>query len=267
MKKPELGKKISEWRKAKGMTQEELVEKCNLNVRTIQRIEAGEVMPRSYTIKALMEALEIQETDFLKVEKMEVGLSEGLKNWIIISFIAGVIYFILGFIEIPMDIKMMAGMGDSESRWGVYPTLKIIVLISSSLFFLGFLKIAKSEKDQLLKTSFLTLVIGNIFWILMDIFLLNMGSFSQPLYAILKLGSLGLIYVFVGFALFKFETYEKTFFGALGIMGMITGILFSSVVGAAGGLLAMTIFEIALLVSLVMYFKGKEKIPLSSFAH
>lgn len=38
MKQPELGKKISELRKAKGLTQEELVEKCNLNVRTIQRI-------------------------------------------------------------------------------------------------------------------------------------------------------------------------------------------------------------------------------------
>ncbi len=50
MKQPELGKKISELRKAKGMTQEELVEKCNLNVRTVQRIEAGEVTPRSFTI-------------------------------------------------------------------------------------------------------------------------------------------------------------------------------------------------------------------------
>jgi len=57
MKQPELGKKISELRKAKGMTQEELVEMCNLNVRTVQRIEAGEVTPRSYTVKALFEAL------------------------------------------------------------------------------------------------------------------------------------------------------------------------------------------------------------------
>ena len=30
MKQPELGKKISELRKAKGLTQEELVEKCNI---------------------------------------------------------------------------------------------------------------------------------------------------------------------------------------------------------------------------------------------
>jgi len=32
VKQPELGKKISELRKLKGMTQEELLEECNLNV-------------------------------------------------------------------------------------------------------------------------------------------------------------------------------------------------------------------------------------------
>ncbi|HTO36647.1 MAG TPA: helix-turn-helix transcriptional regulator, partial [Flavobacterium sp.] len=57
MKQPELGKKISDLRKAKGLTQEELVEKCNINVRTIQRIEAGEVTPRSYTVKSILSAL------------------------------------------------------------------------------------------------------------------------------------------------------------------------------------------------------------------
>ena len=58
MKQPELGKKIAELRKAKGYTQEELVEKCNLSVRTLQRIEAGEVVPRSYTIKVIFAALD-----------------------------------------------------------------------------------------------------------------------------------------------------------------------------------------------------------------
>ncbi|MGM0473729.1 MAG: helix-turn-helix domain-containing protein [Bacteroidota bacterium] len=39
MAQPELGKRIAELRKARGLTQEELVEKCNLSVRTLQRIE------------------------------------------------------------------------------------------------------------------------------------------------------------------------------------------------------------------------------------
>ena len=59
IQQPELGKTIADLRKAKGLTQEELVEKCNLNVRTLQRIESGEVMPRTYTIRLIFEALEV----------------------------------------------------------------------------------------------------------------------------------------------------------------------------------------------------------------
>ncbi len=57
MKQPELGQKILELRKQKGFTQEELVAQCHINVRTIQRIEAGEVNPRSYTVKIILEVL------------------------------------------------------------------------------------------------------------------------------------------------------------------------------------------------------------------
>jgi transcriptional regulator with XRE-family HTH domain len=58
IQQPELGKKIADLRKAKGLTQEELVERCNLNVRTLQRIESGEATPRTYTLKLIFEALE-----------------------------------------------------------------------------------------------------------------------------------------------------------------------------------------------------------------
>jgi transcriptional regulator with XRE-family HTH domain len=58
LQQPELGKKIADLRKGKGLTQEGLVEKCNLNVRTLQRIESGEATPRTYTLKLIFEALE-----------------------------------------------------------------------------------------------------------------------------------------------------------------------------------------------------------------
>ncbi|MBU2905203.1 helix-turn-helix domain-containing protein [Arenibacter algicola] len=58
IQQPDLGKKIADLRKEKGLTQEELVAKCNLNVRTLQRIESGEVMPRTYTIRLIFEALD-----------------------------------------------------------------------------------------------------------------------------------------------------------------------------------------------------------------
>lgn len=71
MKQPELGKKIAELRKAKSLTQEELVAKCKLNVRTLQRIESGMVTPRSYTLKTIFAALEFtvndsSESDFIR---------------------------------------------------------------------------------------------------------------------------------------------------------------------------------------------------------
>ncbi|MEQ8880468.1 MAG: helix-turn-helix transcriptional regulator [Cyclobacteriaceae bacterium] len=46
-----------EVRKANGVTQEELSTKCNITVRTIQRIESGQVQPRAQTIRILSEAL------------------------------------------------------------------------------------------------------------------------------------------------------------------------------------------------------------------
>lgn len=58
MKQPELGNKIIKLRKQKGLTQEELAEKCNLNLRTIQRIETNEVSPRSFTVKIIFDALD-----------------------------------------------------------------------------------------------------------------------------------------------------------------------------------------------------------------
>lgn len=58
MKQPDLGLKIIELRQNKGLTQEELVKQCNLSVRTLQRVESGEVEPRGYTLRLLSEALD-----------------------------------------------------------------------------------------------------------------------------------------------------------------------------------------------------------------
>ena len=63
MIQPDLGKKISELRKAKNLTQDELATLCNINVRTLQRIEYGDVTPRRYTLKLLFTALNYNFSD------------------------------------------------------------------------------------------------------------------------------------------------------------------------------------------------------------
>lgn len=55
----ELHQKIAFIRKKKGLTQEQLADLANITVRTIQRIESGENVPRSYTLKAIAVALNV----------------------------------------------------------------------------------------------------------------------------------------------------------------------------------------------------------------
>jgi transcriptional regulator with XRE-family HTH domain len=71
MKQPELGKKIAELRKAKGLTQEELVEKCNINVRTLQRIESGEATPRSYTLRVIFTVLDFESDHSIEMPQSQ----------------------------------------------------------------------------------------------------------------------------------------------------------------------------------------------------
>lgn len=74
MKQPDLGKALARIRKSKGLTQTELSEKCNINVKTIQRIESGRVTPRSFTIKTISQALSV---DFFAFSENSYEAKEG----------------------------------------------------------------------------------------------------------------------------------------------------------------------------------------------
>lgn len=60
MNRSDIGKKVAELRRQKGFSQDGLAYLCKMNVRSIQRIEAGNVQPRSYTLKLLSEALDFK---------------------------------------------------------------------------------------------------------------------------------------------------------------------------------------------------------------
>lgn len=66
MTKEKLGMLISKLRKQKDLTQDDLARLTNLNIRSIQRIEAGEVMPRLYTLKVLSKYLDYNLLPFKK---------------------------------------------------------------------------------------------------------------------------------------------------------------------------------------------------------
>ena len=64
MEQPNLGKRISELRKAKSLTQEELAEQCKISARTLQRIETGVVTPRAYTVRVIFAVLK-EDSSFM----------------------------------------------------------------------------------------------------------------------------------------------------------------------------------------------------------
>lgn len=145
MKQPELGKKIAEFRNECGFTQEQLAEKANINIRTIQRIESGEVLPRLSTLKIIMENLgrdfkEINgENGYFVIEK-----SEYLKT----AWISGIIMAIIFSINTAMII-----LRDVYHIRAIIPLNTLIYLGTIPLVFFfnrGFIHIGKMVENNFL---------------------------------------------------------------------------------------------------------------------
>jgi transcriptional regulator with XRE-family HTH domain len=68
---------VKEGRLAKGYTQKELSELSNISIRSIQRIENGEITPRSYTLKTIAGIIDTPFEEFTKAsQKQNVILKE-----------------------------------------------------------------------------------------------------------------------------------------------------------------------------------------------
>ena len=80
MNKSDIGKKVAELRKQKGLSQDGLAYLCKMNVRSIQRIEAGNVQPRPYTLRVLSEALDFK-FGYEKISKQKkINLKRTFQN-------------------------------------------------------------------------------------------------------------------------------------------------------------------------------------------
>ncbi|MBS2097855.1 helix-turn-helix domain-containing protein [Carboxylicivirga linearis] len=89
----ETGKLIKELRLKKGMTQEELADKTEVSTRTIQRIENGDVDPRSYTLQMIAKALEVDFSLFVntKTDESDNTIQGTEINWLAFLHLSGLI--------------------------------------------------------------------------------------------------------------------------------------------------------------------------------
>jgi transcriptional regulator with XRE-family HTH domain len=266
MKQPQLGHKILELRKAKGFTQEELVEKCNLNVRTLQRIEAGEVSPRSHTIRTIFEVLGFEYQEELNLEPGEIlkSLQRGLphpmlkpdpsfKKILGFSLFAGGIYFVLVFFEMGMDVSLLKDEVPPVSpTW--YVLIKLLVMIGFCFFIRGFYLLGEKLENTWLKTASLCYIL--IFGLTIISDLLMLFRPAGPLDYILASKSIlyGLGLLLFSLSLLGTQKVLGSLALVTGALGIANGVLFTTVILALPAILLLTWVE---LLQLVLLFKAR----------
>jgi len=273
MKQPALGQRILALRQEKGLTQEELVAQCNISVRTIQRIEAGEVVPRTYTVKTILSALGEDFEDFSETQ-VESGLKKAfflkiddtqqahfLTKHLKIAWIAGIVYFVLGFAEVPADAYNLF----RHEQGAFYPNyiyipLKLVILASIVLFLRGFILSGNILNNYLLKIVVFIMLIFNVAYYAIDIASLYYEPLNDGSILILESMSFGIVGVLMGIAMLRFQKALGNIAIVTGIFQIVTYAFFASVFLALGGFLLLTItiiLEIIILYKVAQLVKEK----------
>ena len=241
MKQPELGRKIVELRQQKGLTQEELVAQCNISVRTIQRIEAGEVSPRVYTIKTILSALDrdlddlqqnsIFETKVKEVMLLEIDPSKDVSflfKQLNIGWIAGILSMICFVFQLIEDSYYITE-GDYYFGGAFYITLGSISIVLFALYMRAFVLIGELFKNYFLKITAVLFIAVNTLMTLYSIIDMYFEYMPEAAYAIIFCVFYGLMYLFFGYALLKLKGLGQLP-KAAGMMQVIIGGMFLTII-------------------------------------
>lgn len=278
MKQPELGKKISELRKDKGLTQEELVDKCNISVRTLQRIESGEVTPRSYTVKTILAALDYDLSKISDIDdNNERNFFEWLRdvlliditrdkpaNYLIkqlnIAWLFGLIYFILGFLEGAAEYYRIK---EDQMIFSIpfYICMKISVLIAFFFFQRGFIIVGHLFKNYLLKIMSFVLIFGMFLVIIYDLASLFSKSIEREFILGAEALTFGGIGILFGVSLIKLQKSFGQIPVIAGIFEIFAACFFLTLLFAFVGqiiLIPAELLEIVILFKAVEIIKSKQ---------
>lgn len=108
-----IAKKISETRKIKGLTQEDLAEKAKINLRTIQRIENSESEPRGSTLNLICDVLEIDIKELISNDNSlkEQNIGTKIVNGFFLLALNLVLMGIIGFLTLDSNATINSLFG------------------------------------------------------------------------------------------------------------------------------------------------------------
>jgi transcriptional regulator with XRE-family HTH domain len=152
-----IGKKISEASKSKGLTQEELAEMSKMNLRTIQRIENNENVPRGKTLNLICEILEINSDEFINIE------NQSRKEILINIIISGTFLIALNII-----LMMIIGYMTVDSEANINSRIGAFLLSFFIPFFIVYKTPRMSGIERMLKFG-----CGYIFYIIVALIMIK----------------------------------------------------------------------------------------------
>ena len=141
MKQQTLKENLLYHRKLKGYTQDELAERTTVGVRTIQRIEKGEVQPHLQTVKLLAVGLDIEVDDLIvldnpkeeTIQRKWMLLIHGSPFFGLIIPFANVLFPLFIWISKAEDNKIYDAHGRTVINF--HCTINLLLIISLLLFF------------------------------------------------------------------------------------------------------------------------------------
>lgn len=290
MKQPDLGIKIAELRKSKGLTQEELVDRCNISVRTLQRIEAGEVTPRMYTVKSIFGALEFDFNEITDNDRSKFNMFIGwfkrlllidadpemradyARKQLILALIFGVIYFIQFFFRGALEhlryIKegMFWGYDDPSKYYqymgnniefsrSTYVFIVLIGLISFVYFQRGFILIGHIFQNYLLRIISFILILFTFLMTFYDIVSIFYDAFERFIILGGSAFALGVIGILYGVSLYRLFKNIGVICKFAGILEIIAGFFFLTVVLS---IINIAIYVPAIVLKIIIIYKVME---------
>ncbi|HEY4786698.1 MAG TPA: helix-turn-helix domain-containing protein [Bacteroidales bacterium] len=162
MNQPELGKKICEIRNEKGVTQKDLSESCNIDIRTIQRIESGDVIPRFSTLKLIASSLDVDMTGFNgNTQRLSISF---IRSILPVFFIAGIINFVNWFFYTGLFPELILRYG-----LNIFVILSVIYAFSIALIYYGFYYLGKYQGNKLLSVISVIVIILTYLYVVTDL--------------------------------------------------------------------------------------------------
>lgn len=134
MKQSTLQENLLYQRKLKGYTQDELAERTTVGVRTIQRIEKGEVQPHLQTVKLLAVGLGVEVEDLIVLHDPK---EEPIKRkWMLLLHASPFFGFIIPFANILFPIFIWINKAEDNTKYDLHGRAVINFHCSMSLYLL-----------------------------------------------------------------------------------------------------------------------------------